>query len=175
MGILSIFSNIMNSDAKEKQEAISSLEKRLHGLFRDKSVDELTRCACISGLLARVAYVDMEIHEGEREEIKSSLMTWCNLDGALAQNIASMAIEEIKNLASLENHLYTRPLQAMLNDDEKLDLLKALFAVAASDGETDANESEEIRSITKGLCVDSRYFNAARATVLESLAALKVK
>ena len=48
-----------------------------------------------------------------------------------------------------------------------------LFSVAASDGNADNLESEEIRTISKGLGLEHKHFVAARMSVKEYLGSLK--
>ena len=156
-----------------------SVHSRLFYKFKEQfkeaevSDDEIVKYTCIAGLFARVCYADMEVKVDEVEHIRSSLSEWIPLDEKIIDWIARISINEVVDLAGTENHLYVRPLFDIMTVDERFELLKALFAVSASDGVTCHNESEEINLICKGLRLDNRYFVAARATVVDKMASLK--
>lgn len=134
---------------------------------------DLIVAAGFAGLLARVAYVDMKIQPGELKAMKSQVMSFLNFSESDASIITNLAIENMKELSGIENHTYTNSLKEVLSQDEKYEVLVALFKIAAGDGETSHLESEEIRSISKGLVLSNEHFLSARATVLETLKALK--
>ncbi|MFT6604717.1 MAG: putative tellurite resistance protein B-like protein, partial [Bacteriovoracaceae bacterium] len=87
--------------------------------------------------------------------------------------IVAVSIDEIKDLSGLENHKYCPPLVEILEKDQRYGLLESLFQIAASDGNVEDNESEEIRLITTGLNLEHKHYISARATVLEFLGALR--
>lgn len=149
------------------------LQQKVASLLPNSDNEEKLLVACVAGLLARVAYIDFKIHESELLKMRGALNEWTDLDSHDIQAIVTLAIEEIKDLAGLENHTYCAPLNELLNPDQRYALLEGLFALAASDGEVESRESEEIRLITQGLRLEHKHFIAARATVLEHLKALK--
>ncbi len=167
------FWDIFKTSKRETTSQTSRLHQRLSTLLPDKNEDELIKSACVAGLLARVAYIDFDIHKNEKEFIKKSLKAWTNFKEKEVEAISKVAIEEIKDLAGLENHLYCHPLNKLMDNDEKYGVVESLFAMAASDHEVTGNESEEIRLINKGLRLEHKHFISARATVLEKLVALK--
>jgi uncharacterized tellurite resistance protein B-like protein len=120
-----------------------------------------------------VAFTDMEIHEKEVTNIKSSIEEWTDLNSEEAAAITTLAISEVKDLAGLENHKYCHPLNDILSTQQKYGLLKSLFAIAAADGNVDNNEAEEIRVIATGLLLEHKHFISAKATILDKLGALK--
>lgn len=169
MSIFSFFKNENESDVKK----YSALHEKLQKEYPSMEEKELVITSCVAGLLARVAYVDFELDPGEMEQIKETLKNWSISSLVHSDLIAVMAIDHIKEMAGLENHLYVHPLKEHLNSDDRFKLLKALFILAASDGEVASVESEEIRTITKGLELSNQHFLAARAEVATFLKALK--
>ena len=152
---------------------LSGLHEKLSSELPNAAEDELIEIACIAGLLARVAYVDFDIDTREIYSMKNILLEWTDLPDKDIDAIVHLAIEEIKELAGLENHKYCHPLNDILSNDQKYGLLKALFAVAASDHHVEQIENEEIRVICRGLRLQHNYYVSARASVLEKLGALK--
>lgn len=158
---------------KSQDTHVSGLHQKIAALLPNEDEREHILIACVSGLMARVAYIDFELHENEQVQIGKSLKQWTNLNDEEIEAVKNIAIEEIKDLSGLENHKYCHPLNEILDNDQKYNLLKALFAIAAIDGEVEEKESEEIRVITKGLLLETKHFRSARATVIEYLKSLK--
>ncbi len=143
--------------------------------FRNEEIGEkdIIKYTCIAGLFARVCYADLEVKVDEVEYIRSALIKWIPMDGFIIDWIARTSINEVVDLAGTENHMYIKPLFDLMGIEERFDLLKALFALSASDGVTCLKEEAEIKLICTGLRLDNRYFTAARATVSEYMSSLK--
>lgn len=169
MNFLKFFNNASESQAKIYSTLYSQFKKE----FENLSEEQLLISSCVAGLLARVSYVDFKLDEEEKLKIKEILKQFKFLETLDASVIATMAIDHIKEMAGLENHLYVHPLKNILNKDERYKIVQSLFLVAASDGSVDAIESEEIRLINKGLELSSQHFLAARAEVSIFLKSLK--
>lgn len=154
-----------------------SFESRLHQKITSQLPNapeqEILLVACLSGLLARVAYCDFKLHENETEIIKSALSKWSDLEEQDINAITQISIEEVQDLSGLENHKYCHPLIDILTIEQRYKILESLFAVAAADGEVEHNETEEIRQVANSLRLEHHYFISAKATVLESLKVLK--
>ncbi len=157
----------------EQKIQFSSLHHKVEKYFPSSNEREVIIATCIAGLCARVAYVDLDISREEIETLKDILSKWTRLSEESIECIGNMAVEEMKELSGLENHLYATPLNDVLDKREKLEVLVALFALSAADGVVSNLESEEIRLIAKSLCISDQHFIAARATVAKSLGALK--
>ena len=149
------------------------LHKKVASLMPNSTQEDQLYTACIAGLLARVAFVDFEIHHQEKSHMMDVLQEWGTFSAQDSQAITSLAIEHVKELSGLENHLYCVPLSENLSVKRRYAIVLALFALAASDGSVDNNESEEIRTITTGLLLEHKHYISARASVLDKLAALK--
>lgn len=160
-----------------KKQAQESNQSRLYDELKAElpDLDEVTliKVACIAGLMARVAYVDFKLDASELAHIKSSLASWTDFDDEVIELVSSVAINHIKQLAGLENHLYVHPLKEVLDVDARFKLAEALFALAAADLSVENIESEEIRLICRGLELSDQHFLAARAKVLTHLKALQ--
>ncbi len=160
-----------------KKEAQESNQSQLYQELRNElpDLDEATliKVACVAGLMARVAYVDFKLEESELAHIKSSLAEWTDFEQDVIELISSTAINHIKELAGLENHLYVHPLKEVLDEKGRFKLAEALFALAAADLSVENIESEEIRLICRGLELSDQHFLAARAKVITHLRALQ--
>ncbi|MDA9189628.1 TerB family tellurite resistance protein [bacterium] len=170
---MSFWDIFKKSDDFYSSSSESRLQRKILDLMPKTNEDELIKMACLSGLLARVAYVDFIIHESELENLQNSLKRWTKLTQQEINAVSKIAIEEIKDLSGLENHKYTRPLSEMLSIEDRYSILVSLFSLSASDGSVSSRESEEIRVICKGLLLEHKHFISAQATVKESLDSLK--
>jgi len=158
---------------KTDSENLSTIHLKIKELLPHEEEDKLIKTACISGLLARVATIDFEVHKNEIEQMIQSLTSWGDLTKTDAENVVKIALEEIKDLSGLENHKYCHPLNEIMKPNDRYSLLKALFSIAASDGSVDESESEEIRVICISLRLQHKDFISARASVLDNLRALR--
>lgn len=167
------FSELFGQDqAKQKIKEYGKLFDKLTKEYPSIEEETLVISSCIAGLMARVAYVDFHLDKNELIKMKSILTEW-NINPNLNSNqIVEIAVDHIKEMAGLENHLYVKPLNKLMNKEDRFRLLEFLFIVAASDGKVEALESEEIRIICKGLELSNQHFLSARADVAEFLKAL---
>lgn len=158
---------------KEEKSNISNLKQKINDNFPQLDESAKILLASLSGLCARVAYVDFEICPKETTQIKNSVVKWMNFSEQEAQFVADLAIEEVKDLAGLDNRNYCTALNDILNNEQKLHILETLFQISAADGNVEQLESEEIRIICTGLLLEHKHFISARATVAQAIGALK--
>ena len=166
------FWNLFKDDV-ETTKSESHLQSKIRELLPFAEEEKLITVACVAGLMARVAFSDLIIDPKEIEQMNQSLGDFAILDEDQTKATIQIALEDVKALCGIENHMYTEPLSTMLSKDQRYSLLKALFQIAASDGKAEDIESEEIRLICKGLLLEQKHFIAARATVAERLSALQ--
>lgn len=165
------FLNFFTSPTEAKR--YSQLFDEIKSAFPQESEETIVKTSCIAGLLAQVAYADFSLDITEAEKITQAL-TSLNPSGSLCpQIVTEISTRHIKVIAGLENHLYIQPLRTLLTQDEKFELIKFLFAIAASDGDVTGDEVEDIRSISRGLNLTGAHFLAARAEYKDYLRAMR--
>lgn len=149
------------------------IHQKISKEFTHFTENKMIIMACLSGLLARVAYVDFNVSSEEKGHITHSLIQWLSLSKQEAEVIADIAIEEMSELSGLDSRIYCTPLVDLLDVDTRYHILETLFELAASDGEVLNNEINEIQFISNSLVLEKKYFLAAQATVKEYLNSLK--
>lgn len=159
---------------KDEKKNICSLRQKIITHFPNLEENRQILLASISGLCARVAYVDFEVCPKEIKAIEAALVKWMDLSSEEATFIAELAINEVKELAGLDTRNYCTALNDLLDNNQKLHILETLFQISAADGNVEQHESEEIRIISKGLLLEQKHFIAARATVAKYIGALNV-
>lgn len=149
----------------EPENDKGTLYTELSILLPNIDQEELLKVACISGLLARIAYADLEITESEQLVMKKSLLAWGNIPKEEIDAVVTMIVTQTQELAGLENHKYCSPLIELLDETTRFKLLKSLFMIAIGDGHISNLESEEIRSISTALGLSHKYYIAAKVAV----------
>lgn len=131
------------------------------------SESDLRKLSLAGGLLARVAYVDRQVSDGEYQTIVTVLQTAWGLSLAAAGVVAQIAVSEIGK--DLDYYRLSRQFFESTSEDERVRFLDALFAVTTGDGHTSEEEIEEVRAIAMGLLLSHEQFIAAKLKVPRDL------
>ncbi len=124
-------------------------------------------------ILSRVARADLVISEAETRAMEAIV----EQVGGLAPEQAILVVQMAKTQAILfggtENYLVTREFNRLATREEKLALLRCLFAVSASDDSISVMEDNEIRRIADELRLTHEDFIAVRSEFRDRLAVLR--
>lgn len=124
---------------------------------------ELRKLSLAGGLMARVAYVDRKIQEGEFESMVSAIQTHWKLSDIESALVAEVAVNEIGK--DMDYYRLSRGFFENTNEQERVRFLDVLFAVADGDGFVSNAEIEEIRTIATVLKLTHRQFIEAKLKV----------
>ncbi len=153
----------------KKTDSINQIHTYLNENFPELGDERKVILSCFAGLLARVAYSDLKISQSEKNEMKKILCEVAHLKEDEARHISEYALHKMKELSGMDTRSYCKPLVDILSADERYKILKALFAIAAADGEVDNIETNEISYIANALVLEKKYFLSAQADVREYL------
>lgn len=135
--------------------------------------DRARYIAAFAYILSRVARADLTISEPEVRAMETIVIH----EGGLAPEQAILVVQMAKTQAILfggtENYLVTREFNRLATREEKLALLRCLFAVSASDESVSVQEDNEIRRISKELHLAHEDFIAARSAFRAHLSVLQ--
>ncbi len=129
----------------------------------DLSEKELRRLSLAGGLMARVAYVDHEVQEGEFDTMVSAIKGNWELSDIEAAMVAESAVSAITK--GLDYYRLSRRFFESTNEDERLHFMDALFAVADGDSGVSYEEIEEIRTIATVLKMTHKQFIDAKLKI----------
>jgi len=129
----------------------------------DLSEKELRRLSLAGGLMARVAYVDHEVQEGEFDTMVSAIKGNWELSDIEAAMVAESAVSAITK--GLDYYRLSRRFFESTNEDERLHFMDALFAVADGDSGVSYEEIEEIRTIATVLKLTHKQFIDAKLKI----------
>jgi uncharacterized tellurite resistance protein B-like protein len=97
------------------------------------------------------------------------------LSEAEADVVVRLALEEHRRFGGTHNLIVTRELTAVTTPEQRLGLLRCLFAVSAADDSVVVVEDNEIRRISRELRIEHPDFVRARLEVREHLAVLRAR
>ena len=127
------------------------------------SQDKLRKLSLAGGLMARVAFVDRQVTESERNLILSALQDHWGLSSLEANIVAESALSEIGK--GMDYFRLTRQFFECTTEEERLGFLDVLFAITAADGGATFEEIEEIRSIANVLKLTHQQFIDAKLKI----------
>jgi tellurite resistance protein len=123
--------------------------------------------------LARAAHADLRITPEETTVIERALQDNGALDEATAVLVAEMAKLQALTVGATEDYVVVREFAKLATDQQKQDVLRACFVVAAASGSISAEESAEVNQIAKELDLDPDAVSAIRADFHEQLSSVQ--
>lgn len=130
--------------------------------------------AAFAYLLGRVASADHAISEVETRAMERLVMEEGGLSEAQAVLVVQIAKTEQLLLHGTEDFRVAQEFRELATVEERLALLRCLFAVSASDDAVVVAEDNEVRRISIELRIPHADFVAARQEVRDHLAVLKL-
>ena len=124
---------------------------------------ELRKLSLAGGLMARVAYVDHEVQEGEFDSMVNAIQSNWELSDVEAALVAESAVSAITK--GLDYYRMSRRFFESTTEDERVHFMDALFAVADGDGHVSYEEIEEIRTIATVLKLHHKQFIDAKLKI----------
>lgn len=139
------------------------VKQRLNGQAFDLDEADLRKYSLAGGLMATIAQMDGEVTDGEFDAMAAALEEKWGVDRETAVFITEVAVAEIT--ATQDAFRMYREFTACTSEEERVSFVKALFAVAAADGDVSFEETEEIRLISRGLNLYHHQFIEAKQSV----------
>lgn len=129
--------------------------------------DELSMELVAASLLIEVSKSDYKQEPAEVEKIRQLLMQHFHLSADEIEAFMEKAHESTQDSTSL--YPFTRYINDNCNNAEKFQLVKALWEVAAEDGDIDKYEEHVIRKISELIYLPHKDFIRAKLMVCETL------
>jgi uncharacterized tellurite resistance protein B-like protein len=156
-----------------QREKLGNLFAELEQLLHTYSDEEVKLITGFSGLLGKVAYSDRIIKDEELKEIEKILLESTSLSSSLYEAVLDVVRRNTKELKGLQDYRYLRILNEVCSKEQKMDILQALFAVAAADDEIDFHEDHDLAIIAKGLNLSQQEFTEVRVKFSDKLSVMK--
>lgn len=123
--------------------------------------------------LARAANADLDISDEETAAIERELQAHDGLDEATAVLVTEMAKLQARTVGGPEDFSVTREFKALASESQKLDIIRACFAIGAANGTISAEETAIVNQIAQELDIDDATLNAIRADFHEQLSSVQ--
>jgi uncharacterized tellurite resistance protein B-like protein len=173
MSILSFLGYDPDRAGAAHDSAETETVRRIVAALERLEPERARHIAIFAYILSRVARADLMISEAETRAMEVMV----EQEGRLAPEQAILVVQMAKTQAILfggtENYLVTREFNKIASREEKLALLRCLFAVAASDDSVSVKEDNEIRRISNELRLTHEEFVAARSEFRDRLSVLR--
>jgi uncharacterized tellurite resistance protein B-like protein len=144
------------ADEASSRKGLGELFQKTRDLVPDRDEDEVKLIAGLAGLLGAVADADSDVTAAEQERIRSVLAERLGLDDLVCTAILGLIRDHRVQLFSLEGHIYARLINDVASRDQKLELLRLLFDLAAVDLSINAEEDHEIWLLADALKLSQR-------------------
>lgn len=148
---------------------VRRIVERLEQLPRERA----RYVAAFAFILSRVAHADLEISEEETRAMERIVVEQGGLPEEQAIIVVQMAKTQNLLFGGTENYLVTREFNHLADREQKLSLLRCLFAVSAADETVSTVEDNVILQITTELRLEHADFIAARSEFRDYLGVLK--
>ena len=129
--------------------------------------------AAFAYLLGRVAGADLQVSDAEHRVMDRLVAEEGNLSAEEAAAVVALALAEARHFGGTHNLHVTQEFAAHATPEQRMGLLRCLFAVSAADQNVTVREDNEIRVITRELRIEHADFIRARGEVREHLAVLR--
>ena len=135
--------------------------------------DQARLIAAAAYTLARAANADLDISEEETAAIERELQAHRVIDEATAVLVTEMAKLQAKTVGGTEDYVVTREFKTLASDAQRLDVLRACFAIGAASGTISAEETAVLNQIAGELDIDAAALNAIRAEFHDRLSSVQ--
>lgn len=129
--------------------------------------------AAFAYLLARVAGTDLRTGDEEFASITDRLAQFGQFEASQAELLARTAVRSAELYGATDDHLVARAFRDMSNHDERLRLLRCLYAVAAADETISNLEDNEIFEVATAIGVGRADVIALRSEWKQYLGSMK--
>ena len=161
------------SNVKPPESRDTETVRRIAAELDKLEPEEARFLAAFAYVRARVANADYEVSEDEIREMERLVRKLSELGEAQAALVVQIAKTQAVTLGATENYVVTRQFREVSTREQRLSLLRCLFAVAAADDSISEAENTEITLIARELGLTQPEIVAARSVYRDKLAVLK--
>ena len=124
---------------------------------------ELRKLSLAGGLMARIAHIDREVTQGEVGAMEKALRESWNCTEEQAALVAEVAVSAVAE--DMDFYRMAREFFTTTTEEERVQFLDVLFAVADGDGLVSTPETEGVRRIAMNLKLTHKQFINAKLKI----------
>jgi uncharacterized tellurite resistance protein B-like protein len=147
--------------------------RRIVGKLEAMPPDQARLVASAAYILARAANADLVISDEETAVMEETLQHRDALDEATAVLVVEMAKLQAKTVGGTEDYVVTREFKSLSTEDQRLNMVRACFNIAAANGSISAEESAVANEIATELDIDTATLAAMRAEFTDQMSAVQ--
>jgi tellurite resistance protein len=147
--------------------------RRIVARLESLPADQARLIASAAYTLARAAHADLVISDEETAAIEQELQRDGALDEPTAILVTQMAKLQAKTVGGTEDYVVTREFKALANATQRLDVMRACFAIGAASGTISAEETAVLNQIAGELDIDAPALNTIRAEFHDRLSSVQ--
>ncbi len=151
-------------------ETVGAIAETIDGLEPDRA----RFVAAFAYLLSRVAFADHEVTASERTTMEQQLAEYGGIPADQASEAVREALRATGRHGATEDYQVAREFSALATEEEKLRLLRCLFALSAHHG-ISTSEDNEISRIANGLRLEARQVTEVRTEYRDRLNVLRAR
>jgi uncharacterized tellurite resistance protein B-like protein len=125
--------------------------------------------------LARAAHADLHVSEDESRLMEKILQEHGEVDEPTAVIVVEMARLQTLSIGGTEDYSVTREFARLATHDQKLDVLRACYAIGAVTDHISAEENAVVNQIAKELLLDADEVAGVRAEFHDDLAVVQAQ
>ena len=150
-------------------EMVHAIIARLNNLPPDRA----RFVACAAYVVARAASADAHVSDAASKYMEDVLVKQSGLDAAEAALVVETAKLQALTTGGTDDYLVTREFREVSTIEQRLDILRACFAVAAIDGTIDAAESFTLDEIALELNLEPMQLASLRGEFADRFSAVQ--
>lgn len=129
--------------------------------------------AAFAYLLARIAGADLRIDDSETTAIADRLESLAGVTASQSVMLAKSALRAAETYSASDDHLVARAFAELSESNDRIRLLRCLYAVAAADDSISTREDNEIFEVAKAIGVAREDVVALRSEFKSYLGSMK--
>ena len=147
--------------------------RRIVARLEELPPEKARLAACSAYILARAAHADLSISDEETRVMEEVLQEHGLLDEASAVVVIEMAKLQARTVGDTEDFVVTREFKAISTMEQRVDILRACFAIGAENGTISAEEASTLNQIARELDIEQDTVNEVRAGFHELLSSVQ--
>jgi uncharacterized tellurite resistance protein B-like protein len=147
--------------------------RRIVGQLEAMPPEQARLTASAAYILARAANADLDISDEETAVMERALQDRGALDEATAVLVVEMAKLQAKTVGGTEDYVVTREFKGISTPEQRLNMARACFMLAAANGSISAEESAVANAIATELDIDDATLAALRGEFTDQMSAVQ--
>lgn len=159
--------------AASTRDGETATVRRIVARLEEMPAEQARLIASAAYTLARAAHADLDISAEETAVMEHELQAHGALDEPTAVLVTEMAKLQAKTVGGTEDYVVTREFTSLASEEQRIDVLRACYAIGAASGTISAEESATLNQIASELKLETAVISAIRSEFHDRLSAVR--